>query len=816
MMTVDRDHVRPPRHHRRRVQPGVEHAALRLPHEAPARLRRELPARAARGTGMGKRDLTSNINWFMNVPVEADGTLGHRRRHLGAGPLRGSARRDGRARRSSPTARRSTTPATAFNPTPDPRSSVTPLTAVRQGPDREPGRDRVPHHPHAATAWASSRSRCTPTPTATRRTCAWPTRRCGIGPAPPADSYLSRRARPRRGRASIGADAVHPGYGFLAENAEFAAAVEARRARVHRARRPSRLRAFGAKDTARDARRRGRACRCSPGTGSARDARRRRRDAPSASAIPVMLKSVAAAAGSAWCAATGPAELADAVDAGDAAGRAVFGDPPGVPRAIRRATRVTSRCRSSATATATCRVLGERDCSMQRRHQKVIEETPAPELSPSRRAPRSCDAAVRLLEPLRYRSAGTVEFVVDADARGVLLPRGEHAPAGRARRDRGGHRRRSRRVDGPARRRRRAPFAGRGRGTSRGGHAIEVARLRRGSRARTSGRARGLLTEVALARRARGSTPGSTPAPRSRPYYDPLLAKIVVHGPTAPTRSTGCSAALAETRRRRHRDQPRRCCGRSRHRRRSTRATIDDRRRSSEHRAPRRDASRCSRPGAQTTVQDLPGRLGYWHVGRAAERADGRPGRSRSANRRARQRRGRAGPRVHRRTGPTLRFATDARRSASTGAAMDADRRRRADVPWWTPFAVAAGSMLRLGARRRRRACAPTCSCRAGSTCPPTSAAAPPSPSAASAVTAGRALRAGDVLHVGAATASRRGPDDRRVDASRPPLTDDVGARACSTVRTPRPTSSPPTDIDDALRQRRGRCTTTPSAPACG
>ena len=108
------------------------------------------------------------------------------------------------------------------------------------------------------------------------------------------------------------------------------------------------------------------------------------------------------------------------------------------------ATLATSRSRCSGSATARVVALGERDCSVQRRHQKVAEETPSPGCR------RSCGAGcwpVRCCagEAVDYRNAGTVECLVDPAHPGVRLPGDEHPAAGRAPGDRAGHRHRHRR-----------------------------------------------------------------------------------------------------------------------------------------------------------------------------------------------------------------------------------------------------------------------------------------------------------------------------------------------------------------------------------
>ncbi len=100
----------------------------------------------------------------------------------------------------------------------------------------------------------------------------------------------------------------------------------------------------------------------------------------------------------------------------------------------------TSRCRCWPTAAATLIHLGERDCSIQRRHQKLLEESPCPVMTPAVRGELT-SAALRLCRAAGYESAGTVEFLLDPSGP-LLLPGGQHAHPGRASGDRDGDRRR--------------------------------------------------------------------------------------------------------------------------------------------------------------------------------------------------------------------------------------------------------------------------------------------------------------------------------------------------------------------------------------
>jgi acetyl-CoA carboxylase, biotin carboxylase subunit len=232
-----------------------------------------------------------------------------------------------------------------------------------------------------------------------------------IGPAQPALSYLNAAAI-IDAAGQTGAAAVHPGYGFLAENADFAGQVIAA-GLTWVGPDPAAIEQMGDKIRARNLMERA-GVPVSPGS--------RQPVTDEAAAVaeaerigyPVMVKAAAGGGGIGMGVATSEAELRAAFATARSRAERFFGSPEIlIERYVERARHVEVQILGLADGSVLA--LGERDCSVQRRHQKVAEETPSPGVSPALRD-QMLAAAVRAGQAVGYRSAGTVECLVDTDA----------------------------------------------------------------------------------------------------------------------------------------------------------------------------------------------------------------------------------------------------------------------------------------------------------------------------------------------------------------------------------------------------------------
>jgi acetyl/propionyl-CoA carboxylase alpha subunit len=205
-------------------------------------------------------------------------------------------------------------------------------------------------------------------------------------------SYLDSAEHVRAAKET-GADAIHPGYGFLAESGDFAEAVTA--AGLTWIGPPAdALRAGGDKLAAK---------RIAAEAGVP--------TVPEAVEPPLIVKAAAGGGGRGMRVVRTTAELADAVAAAQREAKAAFGDDRVYrERYVERPHHIEIQILADSHGTVLA--LGERDCSVQRRHQKVLEESPSPALDPDLRAQMS-DAAVRFAEAIGYVGAGTVEFMLD-------------------------------------------------------------------------------------------------------------------------------------------------------------------------------------------------------------------------------------------------------------------------------------------------------------------------------------------------------------------------------------------------------------------
>jgi urea carboxylase len=502
----------------------------------------------------------------------------------------------------------------------------------------------------------------------------------GLGAGSVADTYLNIDVIIAACRET-GAEAVHPGYGFLSENAAFCERL-AQEGITFIGPRQEHMRAFGLKHTARNIATRA-GVPLLPGSELLQSKENALKEAARI-AYPVMLKSTAGGGGIGMHLCRTPEELSQRYDSVARLASGNFGDARlYLERFVERARHIEVQIFGDGKGGVVA--LGQRDCSLQRRNQKVVEETPAPNLSAAVRK-HVQDAAIALGKAVQYESAGTVEFVYDVDhAEAYFLEvntrlQVEHPV--------------TEEVFGvdlvewmirhaageftlPAQESLRAK-----------GAAIEV-RLYAENPAQDFRPSTGTITALALPEEARIESWIETGADVT-PFYDPMLAKIIVKGDTREAALHKLDAALAqsavwgiETNLAYLADIVQGEAFRSGT---AVTATLKDfvyRARSVEVLAP----------GAQSSLQDVPGRLGYWDVGiPPSGPMDGRS--HRIVNRILGNDEGAAVLECTL-SGPTLRFGCDA--VIALGGAVMAAAVDGAPIPYWQPVSVRAGQVLALG-----------------------------------------------------------------------------------------------------------------------
>lgn len=501
-----------------------------------------------------------------------------------------------------------------------------------------------------------------------------------LGGDKPADSYL-RIDKLIAACQQSGAEAVFPGYGFLSESSEFAAACEAA-GMIFLGPTPDQMRDFGLKHRAREL-----AAAAGvpliPGTGLLSSLEEALRQAEHIG-YPIMLKSTAGGGGIGLSRCETPDELTAAYESAGRLGREFFRDGGTfLERYIGHARHIEVQMVGDGKGNVVA--FGERDCSVQRRNQKVIEETPAPGLDEATRIALIA-AATRLCRSVNYRSAGAVEFLYDIARHSFyflevntrlqvehpvtemvtgldLIELMLRVGAGEA-------------LEWTVLNR--APR----------GAAMEV-RLYAENPSRNFQPSPGTLTDVHFPPGARVDGWIDT-GTEVTAYYDPLLAKMIVHGPGRDAARSSLASALAATR----------LHGIATNLE-YLRAIVADPRFISggvdtgflDTFSFHPNAVEVLEPGIYTTVQDYPGRLGLWGIGvppsgpmddyafRLANRIVGNSSEA-------------AGLECTL-AGPTLRFHRDsvvALTGAPSSAELDGD-----PVPTWSPLHIKAGQTLTVG-----------------------------------------------------------------------------------------------------------------------
>ena len=228
----------------------------------------------------------------------------------------------------------------------------------------------------------------------------------GIGPAPSNQSYLNITAI-LAAASQAGAEAIHPGYGFLAENADFARAVTTA-GLIFIGPDADAMEVMGSKTSARRA-----AVAAGvpvvPGTTESLQSYSAARATAAQFGYPVMLKAAAGGGGKGMRQVAQESELLSAFETAQSEASSAFGNPDiYLEKLVERPRHIEIQI--FADARGNCVHLGERECSIQRRHQKVIEECPSPINDPSLRE-RMGAAAIRIAKAVNYVGAGTVEFL---------------------------------------------------------------------------------------------------------------------------------------------------------------------------------------------------------------------------------------------------------------------------------------------------------------------------------------------------------------------------------------------------------------------
>ena len=553
-----------------------------------------------------------------------------------------------------------------------------------------------------------------------------------IGSGIAAESYLRSDKILEIARQS-GSQAIHPGYGFLSENADFAEQCIAQGTHFIGPT-PQQMRIFGLKHTARNLAIQNQVP-LLPGTGLLDNLD----DALHAAAhtgYPVMLKSTAGGGGIGMRLCWNKNELIDAYESVQYLAQNNF-KHGGIylEKFVENARHIEVQIFGDGKGEVIA--LGERDCSIQRRNQKVIEETPAPNL-PAQLRQTLLEFAIRLGKAINYQSAGTVEYILDSasgefyflevntrlqvehgvteEVTGIDL------------------------VEWMVQQAARALPSLHSFEVKQSGYAIQ-ARVYAENPAKDFQPSSGTLTAVEFPSTARIETWVERGVEVS-PFYDPLLAKIIVHASTREQAITHLSNALNATELHGietnldylkqilastifHKGQHTTCFLNGFH---YIAHTID-----------------VLSPGVQTTVQDYPGRLGYWQIGVPPSGPMDALA-FRLANRLVNNTEGKAALEITL-MGPTLRFNSDCM-IAITGAPIEVYLDSES-LTLWQSHEIKAGTLLQLG-KIRNHGCRAYLAVQGGFQVPDYLGSKSTFTLGQFGGHAGRALRAGDVLPIAA------------------------------------------------------------------